>query len=169
MRSKIIFAAAAAVCVSCVHSKEVDRRADQPAEAQAAQQKKGQPGAEPLTEASTKKKAPTTAKEEQDEANTRPPAEEGRPELSTSADAMLLPDGARLIQEALAQRGYLSSDHKTGQLDSQTSAALRQFQADKEVARTGYPDRETVRKLGLSIPKVFKATGHNEENPERRR
>ena len=82
---------------------------------------------------------------------------------------MMVPDGPRLIQEALAQRGYLGADHKTGKLDPETSAALRKFQSDKEVARTGYPDRETVRKLGLSIAEVFKATGSNAENPERGR
>lgn len=63
---------------------------------------------------------------------------------------------SRLIQEALAERGYLSKDHQTGELDAETSAALRRFQAAEEVARTGYPDRETVRKLGLSVARVFK-------------
>lgn len=164
MRSRIILAAAVACCVSCIHAQEVEG-------AQSKEDEKAEEGKKPENKPRTARKEapPKTDKEKQDQADTRPPAEEGRPELSTSADALMLPEGPRLIQEALSERGYLAKDHQTGQLDPQTSAALRKFQADEEVARTGYPDRETVRKLGLSIAKVFKATGTNAASPEQRR
>ena len=157
---KIILAAALAT-VGCLHTKEKEQSTDETPKQEEAQQKREK------KEGKAPDEEPKTA--EKQKADTRPPVEAGRPELSTTADALMVPDGPRLIQEALAQRGYLGEDHKSGKLDPETSAALRKFQSDKEVARTGYPDRETVRKLGLSIAEVFKATGTNAENPERGR
>lgn len=134
---------AAAVALSSCHARKVDPRTTQETQAQAQPEQQ--------------KPAPKKAVEESaQEADTRPPAEEGRPELSASGEGLMRPEGPRLIQEALADRGYLSKDHQTGELDAETSAALRRFQAAEEVARTGYPDRETVRKLGLSVARVFK-------------
>ncbi len=163
MKSKLILAAALAV-VGCAHSKKVDREADSEKAAPEAQQQ-GQ-AAEKAKAENVKRPRGEQSKRPQD---TRPPAEEGRPELSSSASGLLTPDGPRLIQEALTDKGYLSSEHRTGELDGATAAALRKFQADEEVARTGYPDRETVRKLGLSIAKVFKATDNSNSNPGLRR
>lgn len=159
MTSRLILAAALAATLGCVHSKEVDR-GDSPKQDEGEQEQRDQQ--------SPKKTAKGDAKDEKDAKEARPPAEEGRPELTVSAEGLLMPDGPRLIQEALAERGYLSKDHRTGHLDEETSAALRKFQSDEEVARTGYPDRETVRKLGLPIAKVFKATGEGNKNPERK-
>ncbi|MDP2274999.1 MAG: peptidoglycan-binding protein [Archangium sp.] len=153
---KKIILAAALVVAGCVHTTEKEESTDQTP-------KQGRPPADAAP------KSPQRQKAQKDEADTRPPAEAGRPELSTSADALMNPEGPRLIQDALAQRGYLAADHKTGKLDPETSAALRKFQGEEEVARTGFPDRETVRKLGLSIEKVFKATGTNAEHPGRGR
>jgi hypothetical protein len=67
----------------------------------------------------------------------------------------MLPDGPRLIQEALSRRGYLS-DHRSRTIDERTSDALQRFQRDNKLPSTGEPDRETVRKLGLSTDKVFR-------------
>jgi len=156
MKSRIILAAAVAAMLGCGHSKHVDR-GDTPREDEA-------PKKEAKSEAQ-KKKTPTeqqkrpAAGDEKHEKEARAPAEEGRPELTTSAEGLLQPDGPRLIQEKLAEKGYLAKDHHTNELDKETAAALRKFQGDQEVAQTGYPDRETVRKLGLTIAKVFKATG----------
>lgn len=141
MRTRIILAATVAACVGCIHSKEVEH---------------GVPKEQP--------QAPRQPPKE-----TRPPAEEGRPELSTSAEGLMLPQGPQLIQEALVKRGYLSPDHHTGKLDEETSAAIRQFQTAEHVARTGYPDRETVRRLGLGVDQVFKATGENQTTPQKGR
>jgi peptidoglycan hydrolase-like protein with peptidoglycan-binding domain len=166
-KTLLVLAATAAASVSCIHSKEVDRGEPKQDGQEEAQQKDGaSPKKAPAPPPRTEKEA---AKRETDEKEARAPAEEGRPELTTSADGLLLPEGPRLIQDALAQKGYLSRDHQTGKLDPETSAALRKFQADEEVARTGYPDRETIRRLGLSVAKVFKATGSGNTNPERRR
>jgi peptidoglycan hydrolase-like protein with peptidoglycan-binding domain len=164
--SRFILAAAVAASLGCIHAKKVDR-GDSP--------KDGDEKQEPQQKKDAKSPTKTAAKTEEgrekqkkDAKEARPPAEEGRPELTTSAEGLLLPDGARLIQEALADRGYLAKDHRTGKLDEETSAALRKFQADEEFARTGYPDRDTVRKLGLPIAKVFRATGEGNKNPERK-
>lgn len=91
----------------------------------------------------------------------RPPVEEGRPELAVSPSGLMKPEGARLIQQALAKRGYLPASHDTNALDKETSAALRRFQGDQDLARTGAPDRETVRKLGISLDKVFRSAKDN--------
>ena len=45
-----------------------------------------------------------------------------------------------------ANKGYLDLNGvKSGQLDQATSGALRKFQEDVDLARTGNPDHETVR------------------------
>ena len=165
MKSKLILAAALAlVGAGCAHSKKVDREPDQ---------EKGVPEAQQQGNAAAKAKVENEKRPKGEQSkrpqDTRPPAEEGRPELSSSAAGLLTPDGPRLIQEALAGKGYLSSEHRTGELDTETAAALRKFQSDEEVARTGYPDRETVRKLGLSVAKVSKATDNSKSNPGLRR
>jgi hypothetical protein len=158
MKSRIILAAAVAVTLGCSHAKDADRDGAREDESEAPKKKSPTKTAQPAA----------TKKEREDQRTARPAAEPGRPELTTSAEGLLLADGPRLIQEALADRGYLAKDHRTGQLDAETSAALRKFQEKEELARTGYPDRETVRKLGLSIAKVFKATGEGNKNPERK-
>jgi hypothetical protein len=98
---------------------------------------------------------------------TTPPRERGpnvapRPEpngtpLTTSPSDLLKPEGARLIQRALAQREYLPEAHATGRLDRATVDALKRFQKDSALPRTGFPDRETVKKLGLDPGDVFRA------------
>lgn len=97
----------------------------------------------------------------------RPPDEPGRPHLSSEAEGLLTPEGPRLIQEALSKRGYLPREHQSGELDVETSNALRRFQEDEHAPRTGYPDRETVRKLGLEVEKVFKSTGARSPGSDR--
>ncbi len=162
---KKMILAAALVTVGCIHTKQKEEATDETPKQEEKREKQEarSPGAK------AEPKTPEEQKAQKDKADTRPPAEEGRPELSTSADALMNPAGPRLIQDALSQRGYLAADHQTGKLDPETSAALRKFQGDQEGARTGYPDRETVRKLGLSIEKVFKATGTNAQSPGRGR
>lgn len=163
--SRFILAAALAASLGCIHAKKVDR-GDSPKDGEEKpEQQKKNPKSPTKTAASTEQ---GREKQKKDQKEARPPAEEGRPELTTSAEGLLLPDGPRLIQDALAERGYLAHDHRTGKLDEETSAALRKFQADEEFARTGYPDRDTVRKLGLPIAKVFRATGEGNKNPERK-
>jgi len=87
-------------------------------------------------------------------ADERPAAAPGRPQLSNSPSGLLRPAGPRLLQQALVKKGYLA-EHETGTLDEETSSALRKFQGDEHLARTGSPDRDTVRRLGLSPDDVF--------------
>jgi hypothetical protein len=162
---RFILAAVVVASVGCIHSKKVDRGDTGKDKDQQEEQQQKKSSKEPSKTASS---AEGSEKHKRDQKEARAPAEEGRPELTASPEGLLLPDGPYLIQKALAKRGYLSKDHKTGKLDEETSAALRKFQEDEEFARTGYPDRDTVRALGLPIAKVFKATGSGNKNPERK-
>lgn len=141
-----IIVLAAVACVGCLHTQEVEKGAAEPQPMQA----EAPPVEKPAPVAAPKK--PTTS------AAARPPVEEGRPELSVSPQGLLVPEGARLIQEALTKKGYLPANRQTGELDSETSAALRKFQGDEKLAKTGSPDRETVRRLGLTIEKIFRSS-----------
>ena len=80
----------------------------------------------------------------------------GRPQLASSPEGLMVPEGPGLIQEALAKKGYLSS-YETGALDARTRNALQKFQNDQGLPSTGAPDHETLRKLGLDPAKVFRA------------
>jgi len=42
-----------------------------------------------------------------------------------------------------------------GDIDAETSAAVRKFQSAEGIARTGNPDHETVRRLGLDPDQLF--------------
>src|SRR5919198_5341366 len=69
----------------------------------------------------------------------RLPPRGGRPTVAASPTGIMQPGAARHIQEALRAKGYL--DEVTGELDERTSAALRRFQRDQDLAQTGAPDR----------------------------
>ena len=80
----------------------------------------------------------------------RRPQRPGRPPLAASPGALFAPGGVEKLQKALADRGYLDLDAANkGDIDEATSAALRKFQSDEGIARTGNPDHETIRRLGL--------------------
>jgi len=59
------------------------------------------------------------------------------------------------IQEKLAGVGLLHEDPPSGELDTQTLEAIRQFQCDSDLPATGLPDDATVRQLGLDPRDVF--------------
>lgn len=75
------------------------------------------------------------------------------PKLPVVPEGMMVKDGPAQIQKALAGRGYLQT--QSGKLDDATSAALRKFQGDQQLAKTGVPDRTTLRKLGLNPDKIL--------------
>jgi len=77
------------------------------------------------------------------------------------------PGSARLIQEALRTKGYLATI--SGELDQETSAALRRFQRDEDLAQTGAPDRETLRKLGVDPQRIFRTVPEGAEASPRGR
>jgi hypothetical protein len=74
---------------------------------------------------------------------------------------LLAPGGARRIQEALAARGHLGTA-RSDAIDDATSAALRRFQQEEGLAATGFPDRETLRRLGLAPGDVYETKGDGE-------
>jgi len=85
------------------------------------------------------------------------PVEPGHPPLADAPEALFVPGAIEQLQKRLAERGYLDlSAARPGRLDSTTTAAIRKFQSDQGLARTGTPDRETVRRLGLDPDKVFR-------------
>jgi hypothetical protein len=63
------------------------------------------------------------------------------------------------VTGALADRGLLARPSGGDTLDDAASAALRRFQADEGLAATGFPDRETLRRLGLSPAEVYRDAG----------
>ena len=68
------------------------------------------------------------------------------------------------LQKALASRGYLDAgDAEPDKIDQATSAAIRKFQADQGIARTGSPDHETVRRLGLDPDALFRKSSASEQ------
>lgn len=78
-------------------------------------------------------------------------------------------DGAvERIQDALRERGLLKDEVKRGDLDVPTSAALSKLQAEKDLARTGQPDRATLEALGLKPKDVFQAREIPKEQEEQR-
>lgn len=123
---------------------------------------KAEPGAvkeeAPKEEGERKSAAPKAKK-----AESRPAAEAGRPELAVSPSGLMVPEGPRKIQEALVKKGYLTREQVTGKLDDPTSGAVRKFQGDEGLAKTGAPDRETIRRLGLSVGDVFKPARGGDE------
>jgi hypothetical protein len=92
----------------------------------------------------------------------RVPPRAGRPAVSASPEGLMNPGSARRIQEALKARGLLAGE-PSGELDEPTSAALRRFQQTQDLAQTGAPDRETLRRLGVDPQEVYRTVPHGQE------
>ncbi|MCA1665198.1 MAG: peptidoglycan-binding protein [Myxococcales bacterium] len=73
--------------------------------------------------------------------------------VRTTPGGMLDPQSMKQIQAKLSARGFKTSE--SGQLDQQTEAALRQFQKHEQMASTGLPDFDTLRRLGLDPKKLY--------------
>src|SRR5690242_9427625 len=67
--------------------------------------------------------------------------------VRTTPGGMLEPAAMRTVQAALGHHGV--SAPSSGELDEETQAALRRFQAKEHIAKTGMPDYDTLRRLGL--------------------
>ncbi len=74
-----------------------------------------------------------------------PPSEPGHRPLASSPAQLMAPGSADAIADALRKRGLLSENASSKELE----AALRAFQDSQGLAATGFPDHETLRKLGL--------------------
>ncbi len=81
-----------------------------------------------------------------------PQVSSGRP-VRTTPGGMLDDKSVKELQSALDKRGYKTSD--SGQLDEQTQAALRKFQKHEQMAATGLPDYDSLRRLGLNPKSVY--------------
>jgi peptidoglycan hydrolase-like protein with peptidoglycan-binding domain len=81
-----------------------------------------------------------------------PQVSSARP-VRTTPGGMLDPKSMRQIQERLSKKGY--AVEASGQLDEQTEAAIRKFQAHEQIARTGLPDYDTIRRLGLDPKGIY--------------
>jgi hypothetical protein len=87
----------------------------------------------------------------------RNPQTPGGPPLAAGPGGLFVPGGVEKIQDALGKKGFLdNSKVKRGELDETTSAAVRNFQTDQGIARTGNPDHETLRRLGLDPDQLFR-------------
>ncbi|MCA1827017.1 MAG: peptidoglycan-binding domain-containing protein [Myxococcales bacterium] len=97
----------------------------------------------------------------------RRPQKPGRPPLAAAPGGLFVPGGVDQVQKALASRGYLDmSKAKQGEIDSATSDAIRKFQSDQGIARTGNPDHETVRRLGLDADALFRKSSVAKEKEQ---
>ncbi len=133
-------AAAAALLFACSHATRVAKRSgEEDGSREAAQPAPHQGGAA---------EKPSQA---------RRPAKPGRPPLAASPSGLFVPGGVERVQRALADQGYLDlREARRGDVDKATSDAVMKFQADQGLARTGNPDHETVRRLGIDPDSVFR-------------
>jgi murein L,D-transpeptidase YcbB/YkuD len=83
------------------------------------------------------------------------PARKGRPAVPATPRALLGEKDLAEVQKALAGRGLLR-EHREGQLDDPTAQALEKFQRREGLAATGFPDRATVRRLGLDPEHMYR-------------
>jgi peptidoglycan hydrolase-like protein with peptidoglycan-binding domain len=73
--------------------------------------------------------------------------------VRTTPGGMLDPAAVKKIQSALSSHGVKAP--MSGQLDEETQAALRKFQAKEKMAKTGMPDYDTLRRLGLDPKEIY--------------
>ncbi|GEM_PF-1645778 len=67
---------------------------------------------------------------------------------ATGAEAQLNTEQVQQLEQTLSNRGY-SISLTDGIMDSQTEAALREFQEDNDLAVTGTATSETLAELGM--------------------
>lgn len=134
----LAFAAALGLGTGCFHTRKVGG-------ADEGQEQKGSGGQAnaPREKGSSSQATPS-----------RVPPRGGRPAVSASPEELMNPGSARRIQDALRGRGYAKAG-SSGHLDAATAAALRRFQHDQDLAETGAPDRETLRRLGIDPGTVY--------------
>jgi len=80
-----------------------------------------------------------------------PKTEPGRPPLAASPSELMEPGSQQKIAQALKGKGVVDRDDVRGE---QLSAALRKFQQSQGLAATGFPDHETLLRLGIEPKEV---------------
>ena len=142
----------AAGCFACFHATQVEKPDEgggngQPQASEQPKQHEGGPAARPRL--------------------ARRPQKPGRPPLAASPSGLFVPGGVEQLQKALEQHGYLdASQAKSGEIDAATADAVRKFQTDQGIARTGNPDHETVRRLGLDPDSLFRKSSDVKEGKQ---
>lgn len=84
---------------------------------------------------------------------TKPPRS---PPLAESPSELLEPRSQETIARALQSKGVVDRDEVR---DEQLGAAIRKFQKSQGLAATGYPDHETLRRLGVDPKDVQTSLG----------
>jgi peptidoglycan hydrolase-like protein with peptidoglycan-binding domain len=92
------------------------------------------------------------------------PPRPGGPPVSGAPSGLLAPDAARRVQDALRSKGLYDRE-PTGKVDSATTDAIRRFQREQGLVETGWPDYETVRKLGLDPDTVYRENRAARKDP----
>jgi putative peptidoglycan binding protein len=80
-----------------------------------------------------------------------PSAGPSHPPLATSPDELLTPEARQRLAQGLAEKGFLQKADERGEA---LQAAIRKFQESQGLAATGFPDHETVRRLGIDPKKI---------------
>jgi hypothetical protein len=83
-----------------------------------------------------------------------PQTDPGHPDLASSPAQLMAPGSADAIAQALRKRGLLAADDSSSK---GLETALRSFQESQGLAATGFPDHETLKKLGID-PKTVDRT-----------
>lgn len=77
-----------------------------------------------------------------------PKSEPGRPKLAVSPAQTISSEGLEKLSQALATRGLWPGPGPPSR--EQLAVALKAFQVESKLAATGYPDAETLARLGLT-------------------
>jgi hypothetical protein len=134
------------LCAACFHTHSVGKQDDDSGKDE--KQEKSEKQDKPQQKAALHSAKPSQV---------RNPQEPGGPPLSAGPAGLFVPGGVERVQNALAGKGYLDmSKAKKGDIDAETSAAVRRFQSDQGIARTGNPDHETLRRLGLDPDELMR-------------
>jgi len=87
--------------------------------------------------------------------------------LPSNPQDLFAPGAVQEIQRALNKEGYKVASIN-GRLDESTAAALRRFQSREGLAKTGVPDRETLKMLGLNPERLYLKKEAGETRPPER-
>lgn len=82
-----------------------------------------------------------------------PETPEGHPDLAATPGQLMAPGSSDAIAQALRKRGFLTVDTPSSK---DLEKALRAFQDSQGLAATGFPDHETLHKLGIDPRAVDK-------------
>lgn len=75
----------------------------------------------------------------------------GHPPLPASPAELMEPGSQQKIAQALKKKGLVESENVKGE---QLTAAIRRFQGSQGLAETGFPDHETLMRLGIDPKEV---------------